>query len=64
MKKRYTITAGPEFQKKLAKLARKYSLETNTGWNSQEALERLLNIGMTEQLAVYYPKEKQPAINS
>lgn len=62
MKKRFTITSGPDAQKALVKIARKLSIETNTGWDSQEVLERLINIGLTHTMTAYFPGAKAVSI--
>lgn len=62
MTKRFTITTGPDFQKVLAKLARKLSLETSSPWDSQDVIVRMIQIGANHSVASYYPKDKVPAI--
>lgn len=62
MKKRFTLTIGPETQKALAKLARKTSLESGISLGIQDALEGCAINGLKLALGTYFPKDKIPRI--
>jgi hypothetical protein len=53
MTKRITLRLDDQNQKLVVKLARKLSLETSTGWTSQEVVDRCFRMGLTASVGHY-----------
>jgi hypothetical protein len=58
MKKRIQVTAGPQAQKLVLKIARKTSLESGIPVTAVDILEATSTLGLNQMLAKLFPKEK------